>query len=513
VSPPTPDASKPYGTVTDGDGKFIFEVLDPGRYTLSAERAGYLRQAYGAKAGQMNGSTLTLAPGQHMSAIAITMAPQAVLMGRVLDEDGEPMGRAQIRVLQMGYRQGKRGPIVRMGNGTDENGQFRITGLSPGRYFVCAGVPFARSSVEALRSASASHPQTKAPREDYAPTCYPNSSDVEGATLIDLPAGREVSGLDIRLRKSTVVRVKGQISGGVPGNSYDQIQVSLQSAGDSATVLFGGSVQVNRKGNFELPSVHPGSYRLVAMNYQGQTQTLGVQPLEVGTEDIQDVVLSLVPPSDLKGRIILEGDPKPPAPGETPPAPPLMHVQLYSRDVPNFYGYATAADDGTFTIANVAPARNYTLTVSVPPGGYVRSVRLGEQDMPQHSIDLSSASGSELQINVKMAAGEVDGSVTDGNSQPASGAVITIIPDPPNPELQYLYHQTRTDQNGAFQVKSVAPGNYTVYAWEELESGAQFDPDFLKPFSSKSEHVTMSENGRAQLNLTRIPAPAGGNAR
>jgi hypothetical protein len=33
------EPAKPYGTVSDSDGKFIFEAVEPGRYTLYAERA------------------------------------------------------------------------------------------------------------------------------------------------------------------------------------------------------------------------------------------------------------------------------------------------------------------------------------------------------------------------------------------------------------------------------------------------------------------------------------------
>ena len=38
-----------YTDTTDGAGKFVFEGVLPGRYTLSAERAGFLAQKYGAR--------------------------------------------------------------------------------------------------------------------------------------------------------------------------------------------------------------------------------------------------------------------------------------------------------------------------------------------------------------------------------------------------------------------------------------------------------------------------------
>ena len=38
------DPVKPYATASDAEGKFIFEAVEPGRYSLMAERPGYLRQ-------------------------------------------------------------------------------------------------------------------------------------------------------------------------------------------------------------------------------------------------------------------------------------------------------------------------------------------------------------------------------------------------------------------------------------------------------------------------------------
>lgn len=514
MSPGSGEPAKPYGTVSDTGGKFVFESVEPGRYTLWAERAGFIRQSYGAKHGDARGTTITLPAGLHMKDITFQLTPQATLSGKVLDEDGDPVGRAQVQVLQMTYQKGKRGPAGRQSVLSDENGEFKIANLGPGRYYLCAGKPMRMSAFEGTRSASADPSKANAPREDLAPTCYPNAADAASAVAIDVSAGRDVPGLDIRLRKLAVVRVNGQLAGDIPGHPYEQIQVSLQDAAGSMLSGFGGNA--DKKGNFELASVHPGSYRLVAALVQGAYQPLGSQPLEVGNEDVKDVVFRLTAPADLKGRVIIEGeknasaqqnDARDTAAGQSPKPTPSLRVQFYSTEGMYFGSPNTiVADDGTFTIANVIPARYQLSLYPLPDGAYVRSVRVGEQEMPAHAIDLSGGVAGELQVILKMAAGEVDGTVQDENGQPASGAVVTLLPDPPNPEQEQLYHTAATDQNGSFQVKNVAPGNYRVYAWEDLEAGAQYDAELLKPHSGKSERITIDENGHAQVTLTRIPA-------
>jgi hypothetical protein len=514
------DSIKPYGTVSDTDGKFVFESVEPGRYTLAAERTGYVRQNYGAKHSQARGTTLSLSSGQHLKDINFQLTPQSALSGKVLDDDGDPLGRTQVQVMQMGYQKGKRGPVGRRSSMSDENGEFKIANLAPGRYYLCASTPMRMSALQGTRSASADPTKANVPREDFAPTCYPNAADEASAVPVDVMPGRDVPGLDIRLRKSAVVRVKGQLAGDIPGRPYEQIQVSLQPAefGRGMMMSFGGGGNADKKGNFELASVHPGSYRLTAMSFQGTPMVLGTQLIEVGNEDLKDVLLRLTPPADLKGRLIIEGqksasaqqnEAKDAASGQSVKPTPTMQVQFFPTDTVSFgSGNSSVADDGTFALSNVTPAK-YQLSLSpLPDGAYLRSVRVGEQEMPPHAIDLSSGVAGELQVFVKMSAGEVDGAVHDDNNQPAAGAIVTLVPDPPNPEQEQLYHTASADQNGSFQVKNVAPGTYRVYAWEDLDSGAQMDPDFLKPHSGQSERVTIDDNGHAQVNLTRIAAAA-----
>ena len=51
---------------------------------------------------------------------------------------------------------------------------------------------------------------------------------------------------------------------------------------------------------------------------------------------------------------------------------------------------------------------------------------------------------------------------------------------------------------GGFTFKSLTPGEYRVYAWEEAEYGAWMDPDFMKPLESRGEAVQHSRRRRVR---------------
>ena len=50
-----------------------------------------------------------------------------------------------------------------------------------------------------------------------------------------------------------------------------------------------------------------------------------------------------------------------------------------------------------------------------------------------------------------------------------------------------------TDQHGRFTIRGVAPGSYTLYAWQDLEDGVWHDPDFLKSQEANGTAVKVEE--------------------
>lgn len=55
-----------------------------------------------------------------------------------------------------------------------------------------------------------------------------------------------------------------------------------------------------------------------------------------------------------------------------------------------------------------------------------------------------------------------------------------------------------------FEVHGIAPGDYKLFSWEEIETSAWEDPEFLKLFEEKGEKISLKDGDQKTLNLTAI---------
>src|SRR5512143_3646237 len=78
-----------YTTETDPDGRFQFDDVQPGRYRLLLEKTGF--HAINLRGHRSEGPVFTLHRGQKITDQVFEMLQSAVITGKVVDEDGEPL--------------------------------------------------------------------------------------------------------------------------------------------------------------------------------------------------------------------------------------------------------------------------------------------------------------------------------------------------------------------------------------------------------------------------------------
>jgi hypothetical protein len=51
----------------------------------------------------------------------------------------------------------------------------------------------------------------------------------------------------------------------------------------------------------------------------------------------------------------------------------------------------------------------------------------------------------------------------------------------------------------------VTPGDYKLLAWEDVEPNAYQDPEFVKPFESRAESLSLKKNDHKGVSTKAIP--------
>src|SRR4030095_16245835 len=113
-------------------------------------------------------------------------------------------------------------------------------------------------------------------------------------------------------------------------------------------------------------------------------------------------------------------------------------------------------------------------------------------------------SGS-LEVLLSPNGGQLDGTIVDYDQKPQRGIQTVLIPDRLR-DRRGLYRTAATDQNGHFVIRTVAPGDYKLFAWEDLEPFAYNDPDILRKYEERGTAVKIAESSKMNVEVNVIPA-------
>lgn len=485
----TPGAAR-----SDAGGAFVLEGLAPGRYRLTAQRNGFVSTEYGAGGARRSGTAITLAAGQRLRDLTFKLTPHAVVTGRIVDEDGDPVVHAQVEVRRFGYVQGRRRLMPAGGANTNDLGEYRIHGLAPGRYYISANH---RLRSMAMMGGTLRVSGSEPGEQVYGITYYPGSTDPASAVMVSVGAGAQFRA-DMTLLRRPAVRVSGRLANLPAVRSGRNAVVHLASVDEFRIQRTSTTVQ-DAEGRFELHGVLPGSYVLAADWFEERKRLSARKRIEVGAADLEEINLVLAPGGEVTGRIQVEGTAE--------LALGRMHLNLVPMGESLTMGGMGARinKDGSFKLDNAAPERYSVILAPLPENCYLKSVRVGEEEALETGLDLSRG-GSVGPVTVVVSAngGQVEGVGVGQDQQPAPGATVVLVPDTQRREHSHLYKTAIADQYGRFSMKGIAPGDYKLFAWDHVERGAYQDPEFLKPVEDRGEAITIRENSRETAQLKVI---------
>jgi hypothetical protein len=129
-------------------------------------------------------------------------------------------------------------------------------------------------------------------------------------------------------------------------------------------------------------------------------------------------------------------------------------------------------------------------------------------DVLADGLEIAAGSPAPLDVVLSSKAGQISGTVLDPRTQKAApGMTVVLVPqEKERRDHESFYRSSNTDPAGGFTFKSLTPGEYRVYCWEDAEFGAWMDPDFLKPQEGRGEAVSIQEGARQTVQINLIAA-------
>jgi len=511
---------------TDSKGAFSLVDIPPARYYPVASHPDYLDSGYGSQPdSSMRGAPaeLLLTAGQRAQ-WAVRMLRAATISGRVYDSNRAPVanasvsprvvvpqndGRSMLGSIQPGEGTGD---INRVFVKTNENGDYRISGLPAGQYYIGA----APAAVTSARTAA----------NNAAITYYPGFRSPDQAALVRVASGAEIQGIDIVLEPNSPLRVLGKITNPLAGIGKEGADYSYQFAlvprnarifeppGSATSTLPDFDPE---PGSFELRNVSPGTYDLfVAYSARPTNPRIGFEyyvgraVADVTDRDVTNAVVTIDPAVDVRGQFILDESAK-------TLLPDLSQIVVEMRPIDSLpISYAPRLDpfrrkgaepDGTFVIPHATSGRYYL--VVLPPNPflnlYVAGARLGPRNILGVDFELDSRTPEPLVIEISGQAGRVAGEVTDRDSRPVARAEVVLIPPLEMRRENFAYKTTTTNAQGQFSIAGIRPGMYTAYAFVKIPTGAWVDAQYMSQHAASGVSVSVERGQSIRKDLKVIP--------
>jgi hypothetical protein len=491
---PVESGNSPVRTITTStEGRFEFRNLSRGQYQVVVTRIGYVRAAYGERRPGGPGTPISI---PDIASVRISLTPAAVISGRIVDRQGQPIGNATVQALRRSYIQGRPSFAEVQSTQTNDLGEYRLFFLAPGKYYVSAnpgsrgiGGPDGTDSLRIFRAQRESTRSQPVPREDMdVPIYFPGTPDQLAARSVDLEPGQEVRNIDIIAGPVRANHIRGVITTTEPGQRLAE-RAELRLAAWNGTRFTSSPTP-----NFDLTGIMPGRYILGA--------TVGTMSgrvsVEVFDQDLNNVTIPVSNSFEIAGRVTVEG-----ATTENP-GPDLKTLRVVLRSEPedgtNINPPVLAAD-GSFTLQFV-PSGTYR--VSVNPAlqtSYLKSVQLGNSEGIHSGITVQGPPADTLRVVISAKAGTLQGRVLGDTKQPLPNVRTVLIPETELRGRAYLFKSVLSTSSGEFKIQGITPGNYKLFAWQEVEIDAWLNPEFMREFEERGVPVVVTESSNETVEV------------
>jgi protocatechuate 3,4-dioxygenase beta subunit len=482
--------SEPRVVLTTAEGRFSVFELPAGRYTVAAYKSGFVAESY-SEAGDGHATAIDLADGEQRRDVSFALAPEGVVSGRVLDEDGTPFQGARVEVLRPHLETGQR-VLLAIGSAfSDDRGQFRIGGLRAGLHYVSAADP----AFDSVGDAGG--------RLTYSPTYHPGVTFPEEATQVRVEAGREVSAIEFRLRLVRPVRVNGRISAADERQLLAGAVVMTSQHGERLSPVPVKDVTIFPDGVFQFRNVTPGRYVIRA---RGETERQGVSlfgsfAASIDAGDLNNIHIPLTPGAVAEGRIDLE---------TTRGTPLVFTAAIRVRAVASdgvVFGDAFSdaiSTSGQFAFRGIMPGDHVFRVEGLPSPWVLKGVYWRGREITDTPVYLEAGRREQnFSVVLTDARTTITGTVRDRGGEPRADSTVVVFSIDPGTWRPYSRHVqiARPDLGGVYRIDGLPPGEYWIAPTQEIESGDVLNPASLERLAARAGRVTLGPGETRSLDL------------
>jgi hypothetical protein len=447
----SPAKSRLPRAITNDEGKYRLAGVPEGRYVVTPIAPAFVVAGGPAadKAGTsmssglgLTGFVVTVARGDVVEGIDFALEAGGVITGRVTDDAGRPVVAVSVdsqRVNEQGQTTGGSSRFP-----TDDRGVYRIYGLPTGKYLVSVS-DFGRFP----------------PRHDRR-TFYPDTNDQKRATVVQVTAGAESTGIDIRLGHPQLTYViTGRLMAQDTGKPLSGVSVKFSGWNDGRE----GFVTTDPNGMFKIEDCVLGSYEVRISTTGGPTQGYYSDPLtiQVSDADVTDVEVSAIRGVSVSGNVFILGSKDPSiinALSQTVMTATNLQPGLRGSD--RVAGATAIGPAGRFEFTGLRPGRMELRPGNLPEGYTFLRV---ERDGSPVRDGLAFSAGERvtgLRVLVAYGTGAISGQIkVEGGVLPTRmGWLVSVRRADGDGEVS----SQMIDARGQFWVKNLAPGLYEITA-------------------------------------------------
>jgi hypothetical protein len=501
-----------WSVTSDAQGRFQFDGVPPGDYTLTAGKPGFIDMAFGARrAGRgVAGNPIRVAAGQRIDGIAMRLPRGGVISGIVTDEFGDPAFGVPMRALRLGYGSGARMATTAATGATDDLGGYRLAGLLPGEYIISA-VP--RDAVAALASTQASlqermaqtgqrgtpiNRNETAPLDPvgYVPVYFGGTASPSAATRVTVGVGQQVGSVDLQLQSIRTATIRGTVAS--TDGAVVSANVHLVDPAMPIVTLGAWFRNSTPGGKFSFAGLPPGNYVVTAKATVAGVPVSGTVNVPV-EGNVVDVAITLRRGVTVSGAIDLTTVKEP---------VDVRRLRVRLEPVPSAGDWelepyeGTLDTEGRFAVPNVTPALYRVAIIGLPPGGWLDSASFDARDAADLHLRVAGDAIAGGVFTLSSQASDVTGVVATADGSPADRTVVLFPAERAHwlPQARRI-HVMQTSPDGRYAIRNLRPGEYLVAAVDGVEAGEQFDPAFLQRHAAGAVRVTLAAGTPGVVNL------------